>query len=99
MSNKTSQHILGSATNLLGFCLIILSSIHIAEKNKNTYADEFVSIVALMLTVSCILSFVSIKTNNPRKAVSLEKYADSLFLLALFGIFAIILGLVFQFWT
>jgi hypothetical protein len=98
MPNKTSQHILGSATNLLGFCLIVISSIHIAQKTQNSYADEFVSIIALFLTISCILSFASIKSDNIKKEVALEKIADLLFIIALLGIFAIIFFMIIKLW-
>ncbi len=99
MPNKTSQHILGTASNLLGFCLIVISSIHLAQKAKNSFADEFVSIIALILTISCILSFASIKTDNIKNETIFEKIADLLFLLALSGIFLIILFLVIKLWN
>jgi hypothetical protein len=98
MPNKTSQHILASATNLLGFCLIVISSIHIAQKTQSSYADEFVSIIALFLTISCILSFASIKSGNIKTAADLEKIADFLFLIALFGIIVIILFMIIKLW-
>jgi hypothetical protein len=98
MSNKTSQNIIGSATNLPGFCLVVISVIHISKKNQNSYADEFVSLIALLLTISCILSFTSLKTFSVRKEAAFEKIADFLFLLALFGIFAIILFMTIKLW-
>jgi signal transduction histidine kinase len=99
MPNKTSPHILGSATNLLGFCLVVISSIHIAQKTQNSYADEFVSIIALLLTISCIFSFASIKTDNIKKEIMLERIADLLFVLALSGIFIIILFMIIKLWN
>jgi hypothetical protein len=98
MPNKTSPHILASATNLLGFCLVVISSIHIAQKTQNSYADEFVSVIALLLTISCILSFTSIKTNDAKKEIVLEKIADLLFIIALCGIFTIILFMIIKVW-
>jgi len=34
MSNKTSQHILGTSANLIGFCLFIITSLHLTKKMK-----------------------------------------------------------------
>jgi Ca2+/H+ antiporter len=99
MANKTSQHILGTATNLLGFCLIVISSLHIANKTQNSLADEFTSIIAVLLTLSCILSFLSIKTINSKREEALERIADQLFFIALFGILAIIIFLTIKLWN
>jgi len=99
MPNKTSQHILGTAANLLGFCLIIITSLHIAEKTQSNLIDEFASIVAALLIFSCILSFASLKTENIKKEKMLEQIADILFLTALSGILAIVLYLAIRIWN
>lgn len=36
---KKSAHILNTSANLLGFCLIVITSLHIGNKTQNTYAD------------------------------------------------------------
>lgn len=90
MSNKTSQHILGSSTNLLGFCLIVITSIHVSNNHVNSNIDEFSSIIALMLILSSVLSFISIKTEKNKIEYRLEQIADYLFLTSLIGIFIIL---------
>jgi len=99
MANKTSQHILNSAANLLGFCLIIITSLHIAEKTQNTLIDEFASIIAGLLTFSCIFSFASIKTDNIKRENIFERCADILFLAALSGVLIIITYLAIKLWN
>jgi len=99
MANKTSQHILGTSANLLGFCLIVITSLHIAQKTENTLIDEFTSIIAILLTVSCILSFASLRTENTRRGKIFETLADTLFLLALTGITGIIAFIAITFWN
>lgn len=91
MANNTSQHILSTAANLLGFCLFVITSLHIANLTELHLSDEFTSVVAILLTFSCIFLFLSIKTTNPNKEERLEKIADYLFLIALIGILIIIL--------
>lgn len=99
MPNKTSQHILNTAANLLGFCLIVITSLHVSKESQNSLVDEFSSLVALLLTIACVFSFASLKTDDIRKETVLEKTADILFLIALLGIFVIIIFLVVKLWN
>ncbi len=98
MENKTSQHILGTSANLLGFCLIRITSIHFANKAENSIIDEFTSAVALLLTISSILSFLSIKMKNGDLSFKLEQIADYFFIIALVGIFGIISIILATYW-
>ena len=97
MSSKTSQHILPTSTNLLGFCLFVITSFHISNKAASSAIDEFVSIIALLLAFSCLLSFISIRSENELRKQKLEWVADYLFLISLAGIIGVIFLLVFKF--
>ncbi|HEV7783169.1 MAG TPA: hypothetical protein VGO58_17965 [Chitinophagaceae bacterium] len=97
MANKTSQHILTTAANLLGFCLFVITSLHISNTSELTIIDEFTSFVALLLSFSCLLSFISIRTQDPVKEKKLETIADYLFIISLGGIVIIILLFLFRF--
>jgi hypothetical protein len=99
MANKTSHHILGASSNLLGFCLVVISALHIGQLTHNSYVDEFASLVALLLAISSVLSFLSIRTENSGNEKRLEAMADSLFLLALIGIFAIVFIVAIKLWN
>lgn len=98
MANKTSQHILGTSTNLLGFCLFVITSLHFSNSSENSYVDEFTSLIAMLLTTSSVLSFISIRTSNKNKEQLLEKYADYIFITSLIGVFGIILFITIKFW-
>ncbi|MCZ2083924.1 MULTISPECIES: hypothetical protein [unclassified Kaistella] len=98
MANKTSQHILPTASNLLGFCLIVITSLHISSATVNSILDEFTSIVALLLCLSVILSFASIKSENKKWTHRLELIAEILFGTAITGIGIIVLVLLKKFW-
>ena len=97
MSSKTSQHILPTSTNLLGFCLFVITSFHISNKAASSAIDEFISIIALLLAFSCLLSFISIRSDNDLRKQKLEWFADYLFLISLAGIIGIIFLLIFKF--
>jgi hypothetical protein len=97
MANKTSQHILNTAANLLGFCLFVITSLHIANRTENHLVDEFTSVIAVLLTFSCIFSFIAIRTTQPQQEKQFETLADFLFIFSLIGILIIILLITLNF--
>ena len=97
MANNTSQHILNTAANLLGFCLFVITSLHITSKAESSIIDEFTSVIAMLLIFSCLFSFISIRTKNQTREQRLETTADYLFVTSLTGILLIILLIAFNF--
>jgi len=97
MSNKTSSHILSAAANLLGFCLFVITSLHVSNKSESTHIDEFASFVTLLLSFSCLFSFFSIKTIKINHKVIFERIADVLFIASLVGILSLVVLLVLGF--
>jgi surface polysaccharide O-acyltransferase-like enzyme len=97
MPSNTSKHILSTSANLLGFCLFVITSFHVTNKSADSIIDEAASLIALLLSLSCFFSFVSIRTSDARKEERWEKIADYFFLYALVGIIMIIFLLVLKF--
>lgn len=97
MANNTSQHILGTAANLLGFCLFVITSVHTSNTAATTLIDDFTSIIALLLSLSCLFSFISIRDQSPARSDRFEAIADYLFFSSLTGILLIVILLVFKF--
>lgn len=97
MANNTSPHILSTAGNLLGFCLVVITSLHISNQIESQVIDELTAIVAILLTLSCIFSFSSIRTSIEKKEKRFETIADYLFIAALVGILIIILLITLNF--
>ncbi|GEM_PF-145692 len=62
--NKTSQHILPTASTLLGFCLVVITSPHITSKIVSSSLHEIASVVSVILCFAVVLSFVSIKSGE-----------------------------------
>jgi len=84
MANQSkSPHILNTSTNLLGFCLIVLTSIKVAGFNHATVIDDCTGIATILLMASCLLSFLSLKSGNGKHSERLEQIADYTFLVAL----------------
>jgi len=99
MANKTSQHILSTSANLLGFCLFIITSLHFTNTTESSLIDEFTAFIALLLAVSTIFSFLSLRSKNIAKEMKYENIADYIFFSALVGVIGIILFLVIIFWN
>lgn len=91
MANNTSQHILNTSATLLGFCLVVITSLQISNQVETHFLDKLTSIIAILLTFSTIFSFLSIKTSNMKKEQLLESIADYLFFISLVGILLVIL--------
>jgi hypothetical protein len=77
-----SPHILTTASNLLGFCLIVLTSIKIYGKAAGTIIDEVDAVAILLFVTSCVFSFLSMQQED-RNGRRLEKIAEIIFLVGL----------------
>lgn len=97
MANNTSQHILSTSANLLGFCLFVITSLHASNHAASSLIDEFTSVIALTLIFSCMFSFFSIRSKSKEKEESFETIADYLFVASLAGIMIIILLIALNF--
>jgi len=97
MANNTSPHIMNTSATLLGFCLFVITSLHISNQVEIQLMDEFTSVVAVLLTISCIFSFISLRTSKQAKEKKFETIADYLFVIALIGILIIILLITLNF--
>ena len=97
MANNTSKHILNTSANLLGFCLFVITSLHISDIIETRMIDILTSVIAVFLTFSCILSFISIRTSNLKREMIYETAADYLFVSSLVGLLVIILLITLNF--
>ncbi|AXY75473.1 hypothetical protein D3H65_16460 [Paraflavitalea soli] len=83
MSQEKSPHILNTSSNLLGFCLIVLTSIKISKTGSATIIDDITGMAAILLVISCILSFLSMRSKEEVRSERMESAADIVFLVAL----------------
>jgi hypothetical protein len=77
--NDKSPHILNAASNLLGLCFVVLTSLKFLKLSERTYIDETVTVALVFFMLSCILSFLSIR-GNIKPGGRAETFADYLFL-------------------
>ncbi|WP_146940328.1 hypothetical protein [Chryseobacterium hagamense] len=83
---KKSTHILNASSNLLGFSLVIITSLKISRISRSTHLDEFAGMACMFFAFSCFFSFLAIRTQHEKRAGRFETIADYLFLIALFCI-------------
>ena len=89
MEKNSSQHILNTSSNLLGFCLVILTSLKMTKFNEITLIDEFTGLACFVLMLSSIFSFLSIRSNVEISKRRYEKLAEYIFMIALIIVFII----------
>ena len=97
MATNNSQHILSTSSNLLGFCLIVLTSLKISNYSKISMIDEFTGVACILLAASSVFSFLSIRSKNEKNIIYHEKIADNIFIGALLLIFVITFMVSFSF--
>ncbi|WP_413668614.1 hypothetical protein ACEN9X_00910 [Mucilaginibacter sp. Mucisp86] len=93
--NDKSPHILNAASNLLGLCFVVLTSLKFLKLSERTYIDETVTIALVFFMLSCILSFLSIRGNIKPGGRS-ETVADYLFLGGMIVLFVTAILILFK---
>ena len=84
--NPKAPHILNTSANLLGFCFIVLTSVKVSKLSESSAIDEGAAIAIVFFMTSCLLSFLALRSKNPR-APKLELSADIAFLGGLIVLF------------
>jgi len=87
---KPQQHLLNSASNLLGVALLIVTAVHITGRSARTISDEVAFASAILFIACCLASHRSISKSDDR----FERLADKLFAAAML----VLLVAVFCFW-
>ena len=90
-----SPHILNTSATLLGLCFIVLTSLNINNMMEKTIIDELTALAIFMFMVSCILSFLSMRSKKTTSS-RYEKIADLIFLAGLFFLFLTTVLIVFN---
>jgi len=96
MNKYNSKHILSTASNLLGFCLVVLTSLKVTKLNELTIIDEITGVACMLLATASVFSFLSIRTTKPQLSFIFEKIADSIFMIALLLVFCITFIIAFS---
>jgi len=63
----------------LGICFILLTSLKVLGKSKQTVIDEVTFVAIILFMLSCLLSFLAMRKST-KQSKNLEKAADYFFL-------------------
>ena len=96
MTDNKSKHILNTSSNLLGFCLIVLTTLKISRYSEVSKIDEFTGVTCILLAASSLFSFMSIRASKENSGILHEKIADIVFVVALLFVFAITFMIAFS---
>lgn len=96
MTTNKSQHILNTSSNLLGFCLVVLTSLKISKFNEVSQIDEITGIACILLIASCFFSFLSIRNSNGKLVDRFERVADNIFIIGLLLVFVVTFMIAFS---
>jgi hypothetical protein len=96
MSIRNSHHILNTSSNLLGFCLVVLTSLKISKYDRLTMIDEFTGVACILLITSSVFSFLSIRSTSEKLMTYFENIADKFFIIALLLVFVITFMIAFS---
>jgi hypothetical protein len=75
-----SQHILPTSATMLGVCVTVVGIVRLMELTGrvSTIIDNVVAIDSGFFLLSCVLSYLSLRTN--RHSAELERYGDLVFI-------------------
>jgi hypothetical protein len=96
MAENKSGHILNTSSNLLGFCLVVLTSLKISKYSEVSMIDEFTGVATILLMASSFLSFLSIRAKKEESIIKYEKIAENIFIVALLFVFSITFMIAFS---
>jgi len=80
-----SFHIFSVSAAMVGVCLTVSSLLTISDalRRIENLGDETIAMDAVLFLISCVFSYMAIRTKSRRSRLILEKTADWVFLTAL----------------
>jgi hypothetical protein len=92
IDKRILEHIFTVSPTMIGVCIGLITLLKVTSIGLASYADELLSVDALVFMCACMFSFFSLKN---RKRIWFEFAADVLFFLAM--LFLIIAGVMIVF--
>lgn len=76
-----AHHVFSGSSTMVGVCITVITLFHVMKSDVASYADEMISVDALIFIIASLCSYLSLRHNNNRR---LEKVADLLFFIGMF---------------
>jgi hypothetical protein len=78
-----SPHVLNAASNLMGICFLIQTSIRVLGYRSKSYIDECTAAATCFFMLACLFSYLALRNSAANRSLRLERIADMSFLLGL----------------
>ena len=82
-------HILNASSNLLGISFVLVTGLKLTKMSDTTWADEISIVSGIFLLASCVLSYISMRSE--KHSLRYEKTADYSFLAGIFLLFVAVI--------
>src|SRR5205809_2068410 len=84
-------HIFTVSSAMVGVCLTVIGLIRVVITlgSADTLADDLLAGDALLLLISCLLSYWALRSRGLRRMHRLERIADGMFIMAMIGMVVI----------
>ena len=85
LEEDISVHILTASATMVGVCLTVIGlfKVILQLRSVNTWADDLLSIDAMLFLSACGLAYWALRTRSVKRRHLAERMADLIFLLAL----------------
>jgi len=92
---QLSGYIFSVSAGLVGVCLTVIGLFRLFRQpgEVQSVADNLVAINAMLFLFACLFAYLALRSDRERRWQRLERVADALFLLGIFGM-VLISGLV-----
>ncbi len=93
--NNIAVHIFSTSAAMVGVCLTVIGLFKISDRLKRVslVSDQLLAIDAGLFLVSCLLSYLVLRTREENRRFKIEKWADVIFLTAL-SVMAVVCSLI-----
>lgn len=78
-------HLFTVASTMVGICLTAIGLLHVVIANRriDTFADDLLTIDAILFLIASLTAYAALRTRRRRRHVRLEHAADAVFIAAM----------------
>jgi len=96
---QLSGYIFSVSAGLVGVCLTVIGLFRLFRQpgEMQSVADNLVAVDAMLFLFACLLAYLALRSDRERRWRRLERLADALFLMGIFGMVLISALIAYEF--
>jgi hypothetical protein len=84
LEEDVAVHIFSVSAAMVGVCLTVIGIFQIGKLREiGSMSDNILAIDAIAFLISCVLSYIALRTRTSKRRHRIEQFADAIFLIAL----------------